>query len=1035
MNGPVRVLHVDDDPAFVDVSAELLEHEADDFDVETVTSPVEALDRVERDAFHCIVSDYDMPRMDGIELLEAVRETHPDLPFVLFTGNGSESVASEAVAAGATDYLRKGGERNQYAMLANRIRNAVEATRSKRGLEMLADAADAAFSVVTTDRSNVLYVNDAIERLYGVTPAEFRADPMARFRNVVPEDADRLREELSTYRTEQTEWPYVTEFRVDHPDRGRRWLRVQVYPVGDSADPDRVAGVTTDVTERTRLRDRLERSRDGLRQIVDTLPQLVFVKDADGRFLLANEATATAYGTTVDELEGSTDDDFADTETEADRFRADDREVLCSGEANHGIREQLTTATGETRCFETDKIPFESVETGEKAVLGVATDVTDVERRQRDLDRQATAMESTMDGIAVLNADGEYTYMNEAHAAVFGYDPEELLGDTWRRLYGQDEIDRLEREVFPELDRTGEWRGETVGRRRDDSPVHQEITLTSLDDGGLVCVNRDITERKERERAIERLHRTAQRLIEAETPTRAAEVAVSAIEDVLGLPLNSVHLFDAEAGHLSPAAWTEAADDRFGTPPTFEKKEGLVWEVFETGAPAQYDDVSTVPGRYNPETEVGGEMILPLGDHGIVLIGSVETDAFDDTDVSLARTLAAHLTTALDRVDYERKLAALNGVAADLVTCTSVEEVCERTVTAAEEVLTFDLSLAAIEEDGVLVPKATAEGISAEEVAPIPVDEGVAGETYRTGESFLIDDVNDHPDVDPKGPFRSLLSVAVGDHGNFQAAARSSDHFDEQSLELAELLASHAATVLDRLERQRALRRQNDRLEEFASVVSHDLRSPIEAANGHVELLARVLEDDNAETAPAVGDRVEGIRDQLDRMTDLVEDLLALARSGDAVRDPMPVSVSTVVETAWSTVETTGAENGTAMIVKEPLPTVRADRSRLTQLFENLFRNARDHGGEDVEVTVGRLSDPDTGTQTGFYVADDGPGIPSEESARVFETGYSTQSGGVGLGLSIVEEVATAHGWNVRVTEGPDGGARFEIVGVNSHER
>jgi signal transduction histidine kinase len=170
-------------------------------------------------------------------------------------------------------------------------------------------------------------------------------------------------------------------------------------------------------------------------------------------------------------------------------------------------------------------------------------------------------------------------------------------------------------------------------------------------------------------------------------------------------------------------------------------------------------------------------------------------------------------------------------------------------------------------------------------------------------------------------------------------------------------------------------------------------------------------------------------------MTDLVEDLLALARSGDAVRDPMPVSVSTVVETAWSTVETTGAKNGTAMIVEEPLPTVRADRSRLTQLFENLFRNARDHGGEDVEVTVGRLSDPDTGTQTGFYVADDGPGIPSEESARVFETGYSTQSGGVGLGLSIVEEVATAHGWNVRVTEGPDGGARFEIVGVNSHER
>jgi len=124
-----RLLHVDDEPDFAELTAVYLEREGDRFDIETATSASEGLVLLDDD-IDCIVSDYDMPGMNGIEFLEAVRGEYPDVPFVLFTGKGGEEVASEAISAGVTDYLQKRGGSEQYELLANRISNAVEQTRA-----------------------------------------------------------------------------------------------------------------------------------------------------------------------------------------------------------------------------------------------------------------------------------------------------------------------------------------------------------------------------------------------------------------------------------------------------------------------------------------------------------------------------------------------------------------------------------------------------------------------------------------------------------------------------------------------------------------------------------------------------------------------------------------------------------------------------------------------------------------------------------------------------------------------------------------
>ena len=261
--------------------------------------------------------------------------------------------------------------------------------------------------------------------------------------------------------------------------------------------------VTTDITEQKRLEAQLDQSQQRLRQIIDMLPQLVFAKDESGTFLLANEAVAEAYGTTVEELEGATDVDFADSEAEIEQFRADDRAVIESGEPKYIPEEPLTTADGTEKILATKKIPYDPVDTAGEAVLGVSTEITERKEREAELEMQSAAMEASMDGISVLDADGEYIYMNEAHAAVFDYGPEDLLGNSWQRLYADDDVERLEREVFPELEAQGQWRGETVGVRRDGTPVDQEITLSLLNDGKLICTNRDITERKARQSELE----------------------------------------------------------------------------------------------------------------------------------------------------------------------------------------------------------------------------------------------------------------------------------------------------------------------------------------------------------------------------------------------------------------------------------------------------------------------------------------------------------------------------------------------------
>ncbi|WP_336363699.1 GAF domain-containing sensor histidine kinase [Halalkalicoccus salilacus] len=312
----------------------------------------------------------------------------------------------------------------------------------------------------------------------------------------------------------------------------------------------------------------------------------------------------------------------------------------------------------------------------------------------------------------------------------------------------------------------------------------------------------------------------------------------------------------------------------------------------------------------------------------------------------------------------------------------------------------------------------------------------------------LADVVRDAPDLAEKAGYTEwgiacyLGAPVIVDgevYGTFCFYDREprAEEFSEWEVTLVDLVSQWLSYELTHQRTQEQLKRKNAQLEEFASLVSHDLRNPLNILDGWLELAQQSGEADHFDRCYRA----------IDRMDVLINELLALARAGERITDLQTVELADLVEESWQTVATA---NATLTVDTEQ--TIRADVNGLRQLFENLFRNGMEHGttasrarsdaafhessngrsgfGDQTEhrtdrvcFTVGDLDD-------GFYVEDDGPGIPPEERERVFEIGYSTAQGGTGFGLSIVRQIADAHGWDVSVVDGRDGGARFEFTRI-----
>lgn len=475
-------------------------------------------------------------------------------------------------------------------------------------------------------------------------------------------------------------------------------------------------------------------------------------------------------------------------------------------------------------------------------------------------------------------------------------------------------------------------------------------------------------------------------LYRADPETLAPTYVNNTIEEVLG--------YSRDAWLDNPDLWRESIypADRTHVINTIEEaREREVPEAIEYRVETEDGQTRWVANRFSWELNTDGELRALVG-----VLSDVTEPIARDRELKMLSNDIEQLHRAANR----------------LYAAESIEASFEIMIETAVEILGMDWCslVAPADDEPVFEIKAISEHGSVDVGhRPFGVDEGVAGRVYRTKESDIIDEVSTDSTAKPTDDsVRAALTVPVGEWGVFHAMSREPRAFDERDRNRAELLCTSLATAIERYERRQELEAQNHRLEQFSSIVSHDLRNPLNTAQGWLELAME-------ETGHPHLEKVAAAHERMDR---LIDDLLTFGRVGQAAIELEPVDLATIVEECWAEID-----SGTGSLELTADLRVMIDRERVRQLLENLFNNAVDHGGEDVTITVGRLDE-------GFYVADDGTGIPESERSSAFDPGYTTSDDGVGFGLSIVSEIAAAHDWDVTLVESEAGGAQFEFRGV-----
>ena len=919
----IDILHVDDNQGFLEAAANILESERDHFSVETAVGASEALDRLSESEFDCVVSDYKMTGQNGIELLKMIRERYPDLPFILFTGEGSEKIASNAFSAGATDYVRKSVDSDQYELLANRINNLVERDRAQRRATNLDR-----IRILTSD------INQALIRAESRSMAETRvceiiskSDPyLFAWIGEVDPDSQQVEPRASagvdkgylddiTITVDDTPTAYgpggtaIRERRVavsqnvardnqfepwreEAIERGFRGVaavplehqdtlygELLVYAnrphAFDKKEQELLGELGRDIAyaiHSLELKKKVREERNKKDALFENAPNPVIYSEEHGdthQIVNVNGAFEEIFEYTSEEIVGT---DITETIVPDDRIadHKEYREQVMAGEAVSTETERMTVRG--PREFLLDVIPYVAVEGTVHGTYSWYRDITDRKQREQAVDRAnsilRTVLENLPMGVLVEDAERDILMTNDQLGTTFDVP---LTGND---LIGRDCNEAAEqlKDLFddPEgfiegIDKRLEQREAVYNEElhlADGRVVERDYLPYSLPEGKAnLWLYRDITTRIKYEQTLEQLLASTQDLQSATTSEEVATVGAETAKEVFERPVTGIHFYDENMDTLVPVAWTEDVENSLGMePPALPVESTLAGQVYRTGDSASYKNISEKEDCFYSETPFESKLIYPLGDHGVLILSSTESGAFDQVDKTLAQILTANLETALNRVKQREKLE-----------------------------------------------------------------------------------------------------------------------------------------------------NQKERLNEFASVLSHDLRNPLNVAEGRLEL-ARAECDSEEHFEPIVRSHT--------RMRTLIEDLLKLAREGTDVGELESVDLASFVSTCWKNVDTKQAT-----IVTDIDQRIRADRSRLQQLLENLIRNAVEHGGPETTITVGSVNN-------GFFVEDDGPGIPPEDRSGVFDLGYSTADEGTGFGLAIIKRIVEAHGWEITVTDGTDGGARFEVTGV-----
>ena len=719
----------------------------------------------------------------------------------------------------------------------------------------------------------------------------------------------------------------------------------------------------------------------------------------------------------------------------------------------------------------------------------LASAVRDVVSQTPDDRRLAAHLERTSDAFCQVDSEWRLTYLNELAAGFVERDADELIGERIWELFPEvadTEAEATLREVVDT--REAEQFEHHVDRLEADLLVNAYPAV-----GGLALYFRDVTERRERERELRELSERLRLAVEgADVGVWDWNVQTDEVRfddrwagmlghevDEIAFDLSTwedrVHpddigdAWNALESHFAGETDTYRCDFRMRTKSgdwKWIRDRGRVVERTEDGEPLRavgiHIDVTEEKAREReleryrrivdelPESvciyDADGRIALAndytagvFGTDSEALVGrdsrlveriraSDDSDRFEalvdgerdsltgTVEIDLPDRPGAIVDYGLTRLVIDGEFDGLVGVSRDVTDERRRQRRLERTSARLEALFERSPDMVDIHDEAGEIADANqamtdALGYDREELVGMDVWEVDADLESEAGAELW-------KELDVDETLRLETSFVRADGSTFPAEV----HVRRIDVQGTDRFLASSRDISERKAYERRIERENERLDEFASIVSHDLRNPLNVLSGYLRLARETGGD-------SYFDRCERALDEMER---LIEDVLTLARQGDAVGSSEPIRLGELAaaysDDAFGATESdpfgdrTEAEAPSVEVSIETESEVRADPGRVRQLLGNLFRNADEHGGE--RVVVGDLDG-------GFYVEDDGPGIPPEERDKVLSSGYTTSETGTGFGLAIVQRIAEAHGWSVDVTSGELGGARFEFSGVD----
>lgn len=619
------------------------------------------------------------------------------------------------------------------------------------------------------------------------------------------------------------------------------------------------------------------------------------------------------------------------------------------------------------------------------AVGGTVAGYSDARRRRqhRVTRRTQRALETSTDGIAILNDRGEYVTVNRAFAEMYGYDePEGLVGEPWERFYSPSEAARIEAEVFPELKAHHEWRGEATGQRADGSTFPQELTLTRMEDGGSVAIVRDITESREREWRLS-------------TIIENVPVVLFTFDEDGTITLSEGRSLDALG---------------------LEPGEAVGNSMFEMYA----DFPNVIDGC---RQALDGKTVHRTLDLEEVVFETWLTPVYESGEVTEVIGTAMNVT---EEHEQRRGIESLHDASRQLTYATTTEEVAGTTVDIAEEVLDCPLSTMwrYDRNSESLVPLGMTD--SSKELLEVdsradldPITDGELGmEVFQQGESWTTENYQTVDNRTFDQPFGAMLLLPLDDIGLLAIGRREPGEIPDMDVKLAEILGLNAQAALDRVEREEELETRTSQMEFINSILRHDVLNGMTVIRARAEILEAELEGD-------YGDYAETIRRWCDDITAFVERvqtvLNALGGQEDVALEP--VDVSRLLNEELDRIAQTYPDIEFDISLPDRLQ-VHADEL-LGDVLGNIVRNAIEHNdteGLRIEASAERMDDT-----VRVRIADNGRGVPPEQREAVFRRGEThAKSTGSGFGLFFVDAMVKAYGGDIRI-EDNDPGAAFVV--------